>query len=94
MASANGSSSLIITWLDIPFHEANGIILYYVVNVTVIDSSENFYEETEDTVLELNELHPFYTYIISVSAFTIGYGPFSSEVSVTLPQDGNYMEIK
>ena len=91
MATANGSSSLIVTWLDIPFHEANGIILYYVINITVIDSSENIYEETEETILELSELHPFYTYLISVSAFTIDYGPFSPEVSLTLPQDGSHM---
>lgn len=89
MASANGSTSLVVTWLDLPFHEANGIILYYIINITEIDSSENFYEETKDTMLELSELHPFYTYSISVSAFTIGYGPFSPEVFLTLPQDGN-----
>ena len=93
MATANGSSSLMVAWLDIPFPEANGVIWYYAINITVLDSSENIYEETDETMLELSELHPFYTYIISVAGFTIGYGPFSPEVSLTLPQDGNYMEV-
>lgn len=35
----------------------------------------------------LTNLHPYYTYIISVAAYTITAGPFSDPVSVTTVQD-------
>ncbi len=39
------------------------------------------------TLITVDSLHPFYTYTLSVAAFTTGTGPLA-EVSVTLPEDG------
>ena len=33
-------------------------------------------------------LHPFYTYVFKVRADTIGPGPYSSESSITLDEEG------
>ena len=35
-----------------------------------------------------NSLHPYYAYICHVSAFTVGYGPYSEGVQITTPEDG------
>ena len=66
----------------------NGIIQYYIVNVSVAESQANLQFETSSLSLTLNDLHPFYTHTVIVSAVTIAPGPFSNEYNLRLPSDG------
>lgn len=78
-----------VSWTPPPKNQQNGIIQYYVLLLVedngykrrVINGSNMVY-----TIV--NGLHPYYTYKVSVAAFTIGMGPFTNHTEVTLPQDG------
>ena len=70
--------------------DANGIIvnytllLFYSGNVSNVTTSQSYWNA--------NGLQPFTMYTFSVSASTrIGMGPFSSNVSITTPEAGNYI---
>ena len=45
---------------------------------------------TDSTHTTLTDLHPFYTYSISVAAETVDIGPFTAEVTAQMPEDGKY----
>ena len=45
------------------------------------------------TSIEITSLHPFYVYEWSVSAFTVGEGPYSSIVTLTTPEDGKLIVV-
>ena len=84
------SRSINITWNTPPADAINGIIAYYVVNVTVQNTKERFHYTLMNTELMIENLHPYYTYTVVVAAFTVAKGPFSAEFSITTPQDGRF----
>ena len=86
--SSLSSTSLSISWSPPLLHHTNGIIQYYIVNVSVAESQANLQFETSSLSLTLNDLHPFYTHTVIVSAVTIAPGPFSNEYNLRLPSDG------
>ena len=89
--TAMNSHSINISWSPPPMDKVNGIIQYYFLNITVIETSQTLYLQTSDTSVSLNDVHPHYTYTVVVAAVTIAIGPFSTEQSITTPQDGNYL---
>ena len=42
------------------------------------------------TSVDAADLHPYYTYTITVSAVTIGEGPYSSAISLQTLEDGKH----
>ena len=66
----------------------NGIITEYRISVTGTETEETTQFVTVETALTVQSLHPYYTYTCAVAAFTILEGPYSSAISVTMPQDG------
>ena len=89
--TAMNSHSINISWNPPPMNKVNGIIQYYFLNITVVETSHSLYFKTSDTSVSLNDVHPHYTYTVVVAAVTIAIGPFSTEQSITTPQDGNYL---
>ena len=86
---AINSSSLRLSWDEPPAEEQNGIIVSYSINVTVLESEEQLSFITEGTRFELYNLHPFYTYSVTMAAATVnGTGPYSTVFTVQLPPDG------
>ena len=83
------SVSIELTWDSIPFENQNGIIRYYLVNVTEEETNINFELFAYSSNLIVQDLHPYYTYHILVAAFTIDKGPYSMEVIYQLDEDGN-----
>ena len=69
----------------------NGIITEYVLNVSVLETGEQFQRRAQGTAtsLSVESLHPDYTYTYIVAAGTsVGRGPFSMSRSVKMPEDG------
>ena len=66
----------------------NGIIQFYVINITEQATMRQFSVESTTNYFTLVDLHPYYLHIISVSAVTVGQGPFSDTVSVLTLEDG------
>ena len=90
--TAFSSHVLSILWSDPLSTDINGIIQSYLVNVSIAETMETFQYKTNNTFLLLNDVHPYYTYSVMVAAVTIAPGPFTSEYSVTTPQDGELMK--
>ena len=82
------SRTLSFIWEE-PLEELrNGIIQQYHVNITEVDTGRQFQLVSSTTSTSVSSLHPYYTYRLSVSAFTIGGGPFSEPQMITTPEDG------
>ena len=69
--------------------DQNGVIIGYVVNVTVIATGEMFQLTTTSTNLALDSLQPFTTYMCRIAVRTaVGIGPYSIAVVATTEQAG------
>ena len=85
--SLKTSNSLILSW-DPPLNESqNGIIRSYVIQILEDDTSTTTTHYSNNTLLTVNNLHPYYTYKCSVAAFTVGLGPYSAILTVQLDED-------
>lgn len=82
------STTLGITWSPPLDAHVNGIVKYYVVNVSISETQERLQYQTSSTSLTLANLHPYYFHTVIISAVTVGPGPFSGEYTVRLPEDG------
>ena len=75
---------------DPPLPDAqNGVIIGYIINVTVLETGEMFQLLSDTDSLGLNFLRPFTTYICVIAAQTaVGVGPYSITYQVTTLEDG------
>lgn len=83
--------SINIKWSPPTPEDRNGVIRKYLINIT--GKFEDILQptlilESYNTSILILDLYPNSEYTISVSAFTIGAGPFTSELSVTTLEDG------
>ena len=53
-----------------------------------VDTGIMFEVPSNESSTTVQPLHPFYTYVFKVRADTIGPGPYSSESSITLDEEG------
>ena len=77
-----------LNWYPPDIDDQNGIVRYYVMNVTELQTENMFQFTANATSLTITSLHPAYTYKISVSAATIGPGPFSPTLSLQTDEAG------
>ena len=76
-------------WLAPLAEETNGIVIGYVVHVTGQDTDEVVELQTNATSAQVENLHPFYSYVFTVAARTeAGAGPFSPVVYLQMPTAG------
>ena len=75
-------------WDELPSEDENGIIRYYLVNVTETNTGYHYQTTSTTSDITLSNLHPYYTYSVTVAAYTIEEGPFSTPVTFTTLQDG------
>ena len=85
--------SIVLFWFPPPSNEQNGIIVYYQVNITEVETGNDISLLSPDTLITVPHLHPFYTYVCIVSAVTVTEGPYSDELIITTPQDGNLVGL-
>ncbi len=88
-AVADSSSVLSLHWSPPPSIHINGILQYYLVNVTETNTLKKWSIIALNNDLRLGSLHPDYVYVFAITARTIGIGPYSSPVSVRTEEDGN-----
>lgn len=82
-------TSASITWDTPPADDVNGVIIQYVINVTVVGSGRTFLLYSTETTLNVTTLQPYTTYICIIAAVTsAGVGPFSSQFVLATPQAG------
>ena len=88
IATTLGSRTLHITWQPPVEEERNGIIRRYVINITELDSGNEYQLENVTTEITVQNLHPFYRYSYSVAAETVALGPFTPGSIIEMPEDG------
>ena len=66
----------------------NGIIQYYITNLTEVNTGSVNEITSVTPWLFLTSLHPYYTYMLSFAAVTVAIGPFSAKYTITTPEDG------
>ena len=87
------STSFSLSWTAPPLEDHNGVVRHYNVSCTEQGSGNVFQQLTINSSTEslVNSLRPFYNYTCAVAAVTVVEGPFSSTVTTTTGQDGNYI---
>ena len=81
-------TSLSLSWNSPLRNLRNGIIRHYVIRFIEQETNVTSQQQSSGTNIIFNSLHPFYTYKFSISAVTVGAGPYSQPTSVKLPQAG------
>lgn len=88
-AQPTSSRSATATWAPPPDDEINGVIVRYLINVTVVSTGRQFQLTSTTTTLTISTLTPYSTFICIIAAVTsVGIGPFSTQFTLITPQDG------
>ena len=83
------NSSFYLVWQNLPAADQNGIIRYYLVNITEEDTGRQFQQLMSlANYILVGSLHPFYTYVCSVAASTIDVGLYSPPLTITTLEAG------
>ena len=85
---SSSSRRIYLTWHPPPEALTNGIIREYYVNVTDTVTGEVQLLSSQSEVLEITNLHPYYTYKVAVAAYTVALGPFTDQITVQTLEDG------
>ena len=93
IATPLDSRTLHITWQPPVEEEKNGIIRRYVINITELNSGNDFQLENATTEITVQNLHPFYRYSYSVAAETVALGPFTPGSIFEMPEDGKLTKV-
>ena len=83
------STTLRLSWQPPLSQYQNGIIREYRINITENETRRNFQLTSTHTFIIIPHLHPYYRYNCSVAAYTVSLGPFSSVITVNMPENGN-----
>ena len=76
------STTIVLTWSPPQPRYQNGIIRNYTISVNEQNTGRQFSLVSDDTHETLSSLHPSYIYLISISAVTIGGGPYSTQIAI------------
>ena len=82
-----------LSWDPPPPEHQNGLIELYHIAITEADTNKQLLHTSTDETTLIGLLHPYYTYKISVAAETVEIGPFTSQVSLKMPQAGSYLQM-
>lgn len=86
--TVNDSRSLVLDWTTPLPQDVNGIVTDYTINVISSIVNSSFQIGSNVTTYTLTSLRPYITYTCIVAAHTsIGRGPFSTNVTLTTPED-------
>ena len=72
-----------------PSHTHNGVIIGYILTITDNETeTTQTHNVTSVTMITVQDLHPYYQYVVTVAAYTaVGVGPYSVIMQRT-EQDG------
>ena len=76
------ATSITLNWQLPPEENLNGVVRFYYVFVTELESGSSYREDSNTTNHLVENLHPFYTYTLSVAAVTVAVGPTSDSIIV------------
>ena len=77
-----------LMWSPPPADAHNGEIVHYIIDYTEVQTGRTSVTMSSNTAVTLGNLHPFYEYSITVTAFTVDFGPPSTPITVQTLEDG------
>ena len=83
-----GSRTVLLSWDHPEFELRNGQIRECLIRVTHNRTRLKYTITSSSTQYLPQSLLPFHTYIFEVAAGTIGIGPYTNQLIVTLLEDG------
>ena len=86
--SAVNSTAIFLQWQPPLLTDQNGVIRSYIINITVVETGTTLQLTSQTNARNLSGLHPYYTYILTVAAVTIGRGPYGLVLTIKTPEDG------
>lgn len=72
------STLITLRWSPIPDEHINGMLLFYLVDVTEVITNNSWTFHAVQTRINIGPLHAYYTYRCRVAGFTVGLGPYTS----------------
>ena len=83
------STTMELSWQLPPLDQQNGLIQSYTVIVFEVDTNttQQIHQDFIQNSIVLTGLRPYYTYMVSVAAYTVGLGP-ATTITATTEQDG------
>lgn len=84
------SQSIYLAWTPPDTLSQNGIIRQYYVNVTDLQTGGVQLYTSRSPEIEITNLHPYYSYEVRVSAYTVALGPFSEHLTIRTLENGRY----
>ena len=87
------STHILLMWRPPASEIQNGPVHLYTISVFEVETGTNYSytlrsQPSEDPALQVESLHPYYDYVCSVAAVTIGPGPPTSSLTVRTFEDG------
>ena len=87
------STSITITWDEVPAIDRNGIITEYEVEYNQstfdINTTQTVRVNSSSRMVQLTALHEYVNYSIQVRAYTeVGFGPYSDDIYERTLEDG------
>jgi len=89
--TAINSRTITLSWNPPPFDQINGLLRHYVISFTQNETASESQVLSTYTQVTLQSLHPYYTYTCRVAAVTTGSGPYTGNLTVRLPEDGELL---
>lgn len=86
------SRTVELAWIPPLEQEQNGFIEEYVINITREGDSLDQVVSIMTSIV-ISNLSPFTNYSFSVAAVTVGVGPFSPAVTITMPEHGKKYSV-
>ena len=82
------ATSVTLNWQPPPEEDWNGLIRFYYMFVTELESGRSFTLNSTATSYRIENLHPFYLYNFSVAAVTIAAGSISDNITLQTSEAG------
>lgn len=91
MGQALDYMTLQLTWQPPVTGLQNGLIREYHLTITEVETGMiTNYTALGTQSYTVTSLHPFYTYLCTVAAYTIGLGPYTAPISIQMPETCEY----
>ena len=96
-ATVTSSTQILFMWQSPPSEVQNGRLRSYTISMFEVQTNKSYThvgDVSEDPIqLHVEFLHPYYDYVCSVAAVTIGPGPYTSPLRVRTLEDGEYFPL-
>ena len=90
VAESLNATHAMLVWDPPPPEHQNGLIELYIIHIMVAGTGDELQHMSVYNNTVIGPLHPFYTYKFSIAAYTVDVGPFTSPVSLKMPESGSY----